>query len=251
MACYVSEPSSDLTSLTVPCRAQAPGAASGDVATTLTRLAIELPPSVIANETVHGPLDELTRERCDRDAILQLANALAQAGYRREAATAQISFSSQCGGYVPALRGAVNVLLKLSDFAAAETIASDLIKLDPYDDNGYFLRALARDGAQSYKSAIDDYITAVELFGDKAHISSVSYYNMARDYERLGKFCNAMLPLEQWIALDPSRHQTSKTQAMLSTYAAQGGCAAATSGSTESFPAAPPRRGGQGPSRRQ
>jgi tetratricopeptide (TPR) repeat protein len=112
----------------------------------------------------------------------------------------------------------------------------------PFGDNGYFLRALARDGNRSYKAAIDDYVTAVELFGNKDCISSVSYYKMARDYEQLGQFCDAMLPIEQWIALDPSRHETSQTQAMLSDYAAKDGCAAATSGGVETFPA--PRSGG-------
>jgi aspartyl protease family protein len=63
---------------------------------------------------------------------------------------------------------------------------------------------------------------------------------MARDYEKLGQFCDAMLPLERWVALDPSRHDSSQVQAILSDYAAKGGCAAATSGGEERFPAARP-----------
>jgi clan AA aspartic protease (TIGR02281 family) len=120
------------------------------------------------------------------------------------------------------------MLLKLSDYTTAEHIASDLIRLEPFSDNGYFLRALAHDGNKSFKSAIDDYVTAIEM--------------LARDYERLGQFCDAMLPIEQWVALDPSRHDTTQTRAMLSDYAAKGGCAAASSGGTETFPAAGPGR---------
>lgn len=208
----------------------------------LARLSVDLPPDIAASAPVRGPLDQLAREKCDQEAILHLATALEQAGYRREAAIAQVNFSAQCGGFAPALRGAINVLLKLSDYTTAENIASSLIKLEPYNDNGYFLRALARDGNHSPKTAIDDYVTAVELFGDKDHISSIGYYRMARDYERLGQFCDAMLPIEQWIALDPSQHDSSQARAMLSDYAAKGGCAAATSGRTETFPA--PRPGG-------
>jgi clan AA aspartic protease (TIGR02281 family) len=118
--------------------------------------------------------------------------------------------------------------------------ASSLIKLEPFDDNGYFLRGLTRNGSKSFKGAIDDYVTALELFGNKDRISSIGYYNMARDYEKLGQFCDAMLPIERWIAFDPSRHQTSQTQAMLSDYAAKGGSATATSGGVEAFPAARP-----------
>ena len=224
--------------LLAPCSAQSP--AAGDVAGTLARLSIDLPATVAAAESVRGPLEQLTREKCDQDAILHLGSALDTAGYRRESAIAQVNFSSQCGGYAPALRGAVNTLLKLSDYTTAETIAADLIRLEPFSDNGYFLRALARDGNNSFKGAIDDYVTAIELFGNKDRISSVGYYRMARDYEKLGQFCDAMLPLQRWVALDPSRHDTSQVQAMLSDYAAKGGCAAATSGSEERFPAARP-----------
>jgi len=223
-----------------PCSAQAPAAGTGDVAATLARLNIDLPRNVAASAPVHGPLEQLTREACDQDAILHLGAALDGAGYRREAAVAQVNFSSQCGGYAPALRGAINTLLKLSDYTTAETAAADLIRLEPYNDNGYFLRALARDGNKSFKGAIDDFVTAIELFGNKDRISSTSYYKMARDYEKLGQFCDAMLPLEQWVALDPSRHDSSQVQAMLSDYAAKGGCAAATSGGEERFPAARP-----------
>ena len=180
-----------------------PATGPTDVADTLARLTINLPGTVTATAAVRGPLEQLGREKCDQTAILNLANGLEQAGYRREAAIAQVNFSSQCGGYAEALRGAINILLKLSDFTTAENVASNLINLEPFGDNGYFLRALARDGNKSMKGAIDDYVTAIELFGNKEHISSVGYYNMARDYEKLGQFCDAMLPIERWVASTP------------------------------------------------
>lgn len=231
-----------LSALPLAAACAEPAVGTAAVADTLSRLAIALPSSVTATAAVRGPLEQLGREKCDQDAILNLAKGLEEAGYRREAAVAQVSFSSQCGGYAAALRGAVNILLKLSDFTTAENVASSLIKLEPYSDNGYFLRALAREGNRSLKSAIDDYITAIELFGNKDRISSVSYYKMARDYEKLGQFCDAMLPIERWVALDPSRHDTSQSRAMLADYAAKGGCAAATSGGTETFPLPRPGR---------
>jgi clan AA aspartic protease (TIGR02281 family) len=224
--------------LLVPSFAQSLPAGSTDLAETLARLDVHLPEDVAETAAVRRPLEELGREKCDQGAILHLANALDELDHRREAVIAQVNFSSQCGGYAPALRGAINLLLKLSDYTTAENVASDLIKLEPFNDNGYFLRALARDGNKSLKGAIDDYVTALELFGNKDRISSIGYYRMARDYEKLGQFCDAILPIEQWVALDPSLHNTSQTQAILSEYTAKGGCAAATTGGVETFPAA-------------
>jgi clan AA aspartic protease (TIGR02281 family) len=228
--------------LLIPSHAQSPPTGPSSTAETLARLNISLPGSIAGAAPVLPPLEQLGREKCDQEAILHLANALNQVGYRREAAIAQVQFSSQCGGFAPALRGAANVLLRLSDYTTAENVSSDLIKLEPFDSNGYFLRALARDGNKSPKGAIDDYITSIELFGNKDRIGAAVYYKMAGDYANLGQFCDALLPIEQWIALDPSRHTTSQTQAMLSDFTAKGGCAAATTGNAETFPAA--RAGG-------
>jgi hypothetical protein len=49
-----------------------------------------------------------------------------------------------------------------------------LIALEPFNDNGYYLRTVTSDRAGLFKQAIDDYVTAIELFGNKEHISSVA-----------------------------------------------------------------------------
>lgn len=211
-----------------------------DVLATLERLAINLPMSIAGRDPVKRHLGELSRERCDQQAITDLGNALDKAGYRREAATAQIRFSATCGGHAPSLRAAVNVLLKLSDYPEAARIASLLIGLEPFYDNGYFLRAVAYDRGGSPQKAIDDYLTAIELFGHKEQISSVSYLGLARSYEKLNQFCDAIVPIEAWIALNPGRNDTTQTRVMIADYAKRGNCALAT-GKDEVF--AVPRPG--------
>jgi clan AA aspartic protease (TIGR02281 family) len=197
----------------------------------LNRLSIELPPILINNEPVKSPLEALAREPCDQAAIRDLGSALEKVGRRRDAATAHISFSATCPGhYAPSLRSAINILLTLSDYKQAESVASDLIALQPFNDNGYYLRALARDRAGELKPAIDDYVTALELFGNKEHISSVAYLAMARAYEKLGQFCDAVLPIQTWVALNPARNDTSQTRAIIADYTARGRCQAAASG---------------------
>jgi tetratricopeptide (TPR) repeat protein len=161
--------------------------------------------------------------------------ALDKLGYRREAATAQVSYSATCGGHAPSLRAAVNILLKLSDYPTAVTVVSDLIKLEPFYDNGYYLRAVAYDRGGSFKKAIDDYITAIELFAHKDRIASVSYFGMARSYEKLGQFCDAVLPIETWVALNPARNDNSQTRAIIAEYMTKGKCEAAATRGEEIF----------------
>jgi tetratricopeptide (TPR) repeat protein len=167
-----------------------------------------LPEAVETSVSIRRPLEQLSRERCDQQAIFDLGRALQNAGYRREAAKADVSFSGTCGGYAPSLRRAANVLLELTDYRGAEKVASELINLEPLFDNGYYLRGLARDGSGLAEQALDDYVTTIELVGDKDRIISTPYFNMARLYEKLGRFCDAVLPIEAWVSLNPKlRHE--------------------------------------------
>ena len=211
------------------------GGSAEAIAATMARLSIKLPLHVAGSDPVRRYLEELSRESCDQKAIANLGVALDKVGYRREAANAHVSYSETCGGHAPSLRAAVNILLKLSDYDGAATVASDLIKLEPFYDNGYYLRAVAYDRGGSPKKAIDDYVTAIELFGHKDRISSVSYLAMARGYEKLGQFCDAVLPIEAWVALNPARNDNSQTRAIIAEYTAKGKCEAGTTSGEEVF----------------
>lgn len=231
-----------LLAVALPAAAQGVRAAR-DAATvdTMDRLGINVPGVIFNNEPVKSPLEALSREPCDQKAIEELGTALEKTGYRREAANAHIAFSATCPGhYAPSLRTAVNILLGLSDYKQAEQVANNLIALEPYNDNGYYLRALAHDRAGEFKPAIDDYVTAIELFGNKNQISSASYLAMARAYEKLGQFCDAVLPIEAWVSINPARNDTTQTRAIIADYTAKGHCQAAGQGGDEVFRMARP-----------
>jgi clan AA aspartic protease (TIGR02281 family) len=193
---------------------------------TLDRLWINIPLPVVMRPHIYKSLDELVREPCDRKAIVSLGEVLRKDGYRREAANAHVRFSETCqGGHPQSLQVATNILLDLSDYATAAAVATMYIALLPFDNNGYFLRAVAHDRGGEPRKAIDDYITAIELFGDKSKISSVGYIGLARNYDRIGQFCDAALTIQTWIALNPARNETSQTRTMIVGYMAKGGCA--------------------------
>lgn len=219
-----------------PVASQVPRAADvDDLLATMDRLTLKIPTAVYGRDPIRRHLGELSRERCDQQAIAGLGKALADAGYRREATTALVKFSETCGGHAPSLRQAVNILLTLSDYETAVAISSKIIELVPFNDNGYFLRAVAHDRGGSPRKAIDDYTTAIDLFGNKQRISSVSYLGMARSYEKLGQFCDAITAIEAWISNNPAQNDTSQTQAIIGTYRSKAKCEPATAASEEVF----------------
>jgi len=225
----------------VPAASQAPSAVDmDDLLATMGRLALKLPMNVYGRDPIRRHLGELARERCDQQAIADLGKALENAGYRREASTALVTYSETCGGHAPSLRTAVNVLLTLSDYPMSVVVASKVVELEPFNDNGYFLRAVAYDRGGASQKAIDDYTTAIELFGNKDRISSVSYLGMARSYEKLGQFCDAISPIETWVSLNPATNDTSQTRAIIASYRSKGKCPLATATGEEVFAAPRP-----------
>jgi aspartyl protease family protein len=211
-----------------------------DLIATMDRLSLKIPMNVYSRDPIRRHLGELARERCDQRAIADLGKALESAGYRREAVTALMRYSETCDGHAPSLRTAVNILLMLTDYGNAVVVSSKLIELEPFNDNGYFLRAVAYGRGGSSQKAIDDYTTAIELFGNKQTISSVSYLGMARSYEKLGQFCDAITPIEIWVALNPASNDTSQTRSIIATYRSKGKCALAAAPSEEVFPVSRP-----------
>jgi aspartyl protease family protein len=217
-----------------PAASQNPGDMD-DLLTVMERLKLKLPTNVYGGDPVRQFLGQLSRERCDQQAIADLGKALDSAGYRREASTALVSYSETCGGHAQSLRSAVTILVRLSDYATAATVASKVIELEPFNGGGYLQRALAHERGGLLQKAIDDYTTAIEMFGDKQKIPSASYFGLARSYDKLGQVCDAVLPIETWVSLNPAQNDTSKTQAMIATYRSKGKCELGTASGEEVF----------------
>jgi aspartyl protease family protein len=220
--------------LSIPAACQTPGE-TDDLLAVMERLKLKLPTTVYGSDPVRQFLGQLSRERCDQQAIADLGKALDSAGYRREASTALVSYSETCGGHAQSLRSAVTILLRLSDYETAATVASKVIELQPFGGAGYLQRALAHERAGLLQKAIDDYTTAIELFGDKQKIPSASYFGLARSYDKLGQFCDAVLPIETWVSLNPAQNDTSQTQAMIASYRSKGKCELGTGTGEEVF----------------
>lgn len=199
----------------------------------IPELGISLPSEIARRPAISRELRALSREKCDRQAIYRLSKELEDESYRREAAESLVAFSTNCGGYGEALRRAINLLLDLSDYQRAVELATDLIDMEPNGDNGYYLRALAYDRNNLCEQAIADYSSAIELFGNKEEISSVGYESMSRCYEQLGQYCDAMLPIESWVAIDPEQHDNDQTRAILRRLSSKGKCTQASTGIKE------------------
>lgn len=211
------------------------------VSPTIDRFGIAVPLHPVGRAAVLQSLDELTRERCDETAIVNLGKALQAAGQRRDAANAHMRFSATCNGHSESLQIAANIFLSIADYERAAEAATAMTVLEPLNDNGYYLRAVAYDKSGQARKAVDDYTTAIELFTQKEVIADVSFVGLARNYDKMGQPCDAAAAIESWVAINPSRYDTAKTRSIIASYERKGQCATATAGKEEVFARA--RRG--------
>ena len=168
--------------------------------------------------------------------IGDLAQALEKLGYRREAAQSLYKFVLNCGAPLYSLHRSIEIYLKLTDYPRAVEVADEYVRRAPSSDDAHYMRGVALEGAGDYKRALADYSDAVELYSaDKKGISSRVFLRMAGAYAALKQFCEAAVPINQWVALDPATRDSSRTQKIIADYESQGNCISSTEPRKERF----------------
>jgi tetratricopeptide (TPR) repeat protein len=183
-----------------------------------------LPSDVERQQPVQSRLAQLSREPCYRDAVIGLGGALLDAGYPREAAISLRTFVKRCGSASEVLPFAYSALEKLNDFSAALEVANELVEAVPADGTFRYWRALAYDRTGQFSLAMLDYMNTVELFGDPKTIFGDVFYKWSRTYAALGRYCDAISPIETYVSLDPPNRRTPQTVKIISDYAEKGNC---------------------------
>ncbi len=185
-----------------------------------------LPLTVELQPQINNRLGQLSREPCYRDAILGLSDALLDAGYPRESATSLLAFAGRCGDKDndAILTRAYIGFKKISDFSAALQIADQLVNSDPADAQYRYYRGATNEQLRNFSGALTDYIAALQLMGTPNDIDGGQFYDIARMYAALGRYCDAIAPIETFISFDPAERRTPQTTKIISEYAKKGTC---------------------------
>ena len=202
-----------------------PTASPSDFEATYNELGIQrLPSSIEGQQRISSRLAQLHREPCYTDAIIGLGRALLDAGYPREAATSLRNFVKRCGRAPEVLPLAFTALDRINDFSGALEVANELVEAVPANGSFRYWRALAYDRAGKFSQAMVDYMNAIQLAGDSKHVPGDVFYKWAQSYAALGRYCDAISPIEMYISLDPAKRRTPQTTKIISDYAERGDC---------------------------
>ena len=183
-----------------------------------------LPIAAELQPQVRNRLEQLGREPCYRAAISGLSQALLAAGYPRESATTVLGFVQRCPGSDDLLAFAYGSLIQVGDFAQALRIADQLVKAFPARSDFHYLRARASDRLNDFAGALSDYANTVQLAGNPKNLVVDVFYNMSRMYAEMGRYCDAITPIETYISFDPAKRRTLQTTRIITDYAQKGAC---------------------------
>jgi len=185
---------------------------------------LPLPSTVVLQPRVYSRLDQLSREPCYQDAIVELSDALLDAGYPRESATSLLAFAKRCGitNNEELLTRAYSSFKKVGDFAVALQIADQLVDADPADASYRYSRGATYEQLGVHSKALTDYIAALQLLGPPHNIAGSQFYDISRMYAALGRYCDAIGPIETFISFDPIERKSPQTTKIISEYARKG-----------------------------
>ncbi len=185
-----------------------------------------LPLTLELQPRFYNRLGQLSREPCYQDAIIGLSDALLDSGYPRESATSLLTFAKRCGDTEndAILTRAYIAFKKVGDFSAALQIADQLVNSDPADAQYRYSRGATYEQLRAFSKALTDYIAALQLMGTPYEIAGSQFYDKSRMYAALGRYCDAIAPIETFISFNPAERRTPQTRKIISEYAEKGTC---------------------------
>jgi clan AA aspartic protease (TIGR02281 family) len=184
-----------------------------------------LPPNVELETEISKRLEQLSHEPCYKDGVIGFADALITSGYPREADTSLLSFAKRCGGVSdPILVRRHQALMKASDFGNALNIANDLVASDPVKATYRYIRGQTYEQLKDFDRALNDYIVSVQLLGTPSRVAGFHFYDVARMYAALGRFCDAITAVETFVAFGPAARRTQQSVSMILEYSKKGSC---------------------------
>jgi hypothetical protein len=72
--------------------------------------------------------------------------------------------------------------------------------------------------------ALPDYMNTLELVSNPKHEGDHFFFEWSRIYAALGRYCDAITPIDVYVSLDPAHRRTPQTTKIIAEYAEKGNC---------------------------
>lgn len=178
-------------------------------------------------------LARLTRNPCDLPIAERVLGPLSR---RREFAVVadfERAVGEKCPEAQAMLLRAGETYMNVGDYAAALAMAEEFIRKRPDLSPGLLLEARALSALHRHEEALATYVVVARLMGEPKRVRADVFTRMSDEFEALGRFCEAMTPIETYIAAEPELRNTPVLEARIDEDRRKGNCAAAQAGGVE------------------
>jgi clan AA aspartic protease (TIGR02281 family) len=180
---------------------------------------------VVRTSEVNALLLSLTKDPCDKQTLFQTSTALENVGARRGSAEMLTGAANVCPESNGERYRASELYYLMGDYATAVKLSSDVIDHQPDAQYPYYLRAKSEQSLEQYAAAIEDYTIVIQLVPDTKSLVSEVFTRMSESYEKLDRPCEAIGPIQTYIALDSEKRSVPVLLKRIAALTAKGNCA--------------------------
>jgi clan AA aspartic protease (TIGR02281 family) len=178
----------------------------------------------------------LSREPCSKTSIYQASTTLAGEARSRDAIALLEGFAGHCPNAAGEIVYAGDLLYNLTDYQAALDRAERALRLDANANLATYLQARALKQLGRNKEALDAFAATLRSYTDVKKVRSEVFLSMASSFAALGRFCEAISPIQTYIAIDHEHRDSASLQKLIADYSQKGNCGQAYATGSESFP---------------
>jgi len=178
-------------------------------------------------------LARLTRNACDLPIAERVISPLSR---RREFAVVaefERAIGEKCPEAQAMLQRAGETYMNVGDYGAALAVAEELVRKKPDFPPNLLLEARALGALNRHEEALATYVGVARLMGEPRRVRADVFTRMSDEFEALGRYCEAMTPMETYIAVEPEMRRTPVLEARIEEDRRRGNCVAPQAGGVE------------------
>lgn len=159
-----------------------------------------------ATGTPFGAREQLQTEPCSRPRALELVESLYRSGDYRKSLQVADRFFANCGEYSRLRWLTFADYFHLGEYDKSISEVTKLIDAEPSNENFWAWRGIVYEERGNLEKALEDFQRALSIRPDLADIPQ----NIANVYERMGRYCDAIFPLEQILYFNSSERNNKR-----------------------------------------
>ena len=185
-------------------------------------------------DRVSDAAQRLQSGACDQDALMTVVAVLTPRQENQQIVDVTNNFFARCGVVTQVLQNKLAAELAMSDYPHAEQTAQSMVDKFPLVPSYWVWLGDVQEQRHEPDDAIASYRRSLTLLGDPSKIAASEFYRVSQALERQGRYCEAMEPLQQFVAYDPAARRTQQIAALLQEDERKGDCRNTIGGSGRS-----------------